>query len=176
MHSVLLRVVRLFLRIWGFHVSARCKLTTTTMSSTMLSYLTVTRPLSDPGSLSSPRRETCQQLWPRTSWSLMCRALLYFPLCGYTFTYRSVYMCCRWHSISSFNQLPKVPVVSFCTATRLLPQLFPHPHVGSQVGHVPPLPEALEKARVTSMACWKFPAPNAPPLCLPSSSCRWLHL
>jgi len=54
----------------------------------------------------------------------MCRALLSFPLCGCMFTYRSVHMCCRWHSISSFNQLPKVPVVSSCT-TRPLPHCSP---------------------------------------------------
>lgn len=119
MPSVLLTVARLFPRIWVFRVDYNHNVVT------MLSYLTVTHPFSDPGSLCSPRRETCQQLWPRASWSLTCRALLHFPLCGYAFTYRSVYMCCRWHGISSFNQLPKVPVVSFCTTTRLLPHCSP---------------------------------------------------
>lgn len=134
MCSVLLRVVRLFLRICIFHVSAHCKLTTSTTSSRTLSYLTVMCPFWDPGSLSSPGRETCQQVWSRPRWSLMCRTLLRFPLCSYTFTYRSAFACCRWHSIWPAPQGTS-GFIPHCNKTSA--SLFPHPHAGSQVGHIP---------------------------------------
>lgn len=170
MHSVLLRVVRFFLRIWAFHVSAHCKLTTTTTSSTMLSYLTVTRPFSDPGSLFSPRREICQHLWSRTSWSLVCTAVVLSTVRLY------VHLQKWWHSTSSLNQLPKVPVVSFCTTTRLLPHCSPTLTTAPRSGT---FLHSLRLWRRWGSQAWlakKFPVPNGPPLCLPSSSCRWLPL
>lgn len=176
MHWVLIKVVRFFLRI-GLVLPLH---TLTWLPSTMLSYLTATCLSSDTSSPPLPEEKLAiHQLGSGTVWSLTCRVLLYFS---------HLHMLSRWQSISSFNQLPKVPVIAFHSAMRFLLHCFPA--IGAGLGassfttavepvpghHVPLFPEALEKVRVTNAASWKFLAPKAPPLCLPSLSCRWIYL
>lgn len=139
-----------------------CLHTVSWLPSTMLSYLTATCLSSDPSSLSPPRRKTCHQLGSGTIWSLMCRALLYFP---------HLHVLNRWHSTSSFSQLPKVLVILFHSTMRLLLHCFPTglgtswfaPTVEPAPRASPSsTPEALEKVRVINAASWKFLAPKAP--------------